>query len=99
MYPGSDNGRWTETGEADWFFERGSTSDNRRGARRACFHYGRVVAHPVRPFPGDDDPQTPRQAPHRRRYEALHTQALLRGVQIHGGHGETTNPSSTPARC
>jgi len=82
------DGWWTDTGEVDRLFEQGRTSDNRGNARRACFYYGQVVAHPVRRFLEDDDSQKHWLAPHRRRYEALHTQALLRLIQIHGERGE-----------
>lgn len=79
---------WTDTGEVDWLFEQGRTGDNRGDARRACFYYGQVVAHPVRRFLEDDDSQMHWLAPYRRRYEALQTQALLRLMQIHDERGE-----------
>lgn len=79
---------WTDTGEVDRLFEQGRTSDNQGDARRACFYYGQVVAHPVQRFLEDDDSQSHWVAPYRRRYEAQHMQALLRLVQIHGGRGE-----------
>lgn len=79
---------WTDTGEVDWLFEQGRTSDNRGDARRACFYYGQVVAHPVRRFLEDDDSHTHWLTPHRRRYRALHTQALLRLMLLHGQRGE-----------
>ncbi|MEU8238206.1 BTAD domain-containing putative transcriptional regulator [Actinoplanes missouriensis] len=80
---------WTDTGEVDWLFEQGRTSDDHGDARRACFYYGQLVAHPVRRFLEDDDSQTPWLVPYRRRYEGLHVQALLRLMQIHGERGET----------
>ncbi len=79
---------WTDTAEVEWLFEQGRTSDDRGDARRACFYYGQLVAHPVRRFLEDDDSQNQWLAPFRRRYKALHTQALLRLIQIHGERGE-----------
>jgi DNA-binding SARP family transcriptional activator len=79
---------WTDTAEVDWLFEQGHTHDDRGDARRASFYYGQLVAHPVRRFLEDDDSQNQWLAPFRRRYEALHTQALLRLMQIHGERGE-----------
>jgi len=79
---------WTDTGEVYRLFEQGRASDNRGDTRRACFYYGQVVAHPLRRFLEDDDSEEQWLAPYRQRYEAMHMEALLRLVQIHGERGE-----------
>jgi DNA-binding SARP family transcriptional activator len=75
---------WSDTGEVERLFELGRASDNRGDARRVCFYYGQVAAHPIRRFLEDDDLLQHWLAPYRQRYEALHMQAL----QIHGERGE-----------
>ena len=82
------SGWWTDTAEVDRLFEQGRASDNRGDARRACFYYGQVVAHPVRRFLEDDDTDQEWLVPYRRRYEALHSEAVLRLLRIHGERGE-----------
>lgn len=84
----ANDGWWTDTGEVDRLFEQGRASDNRGDARRACFYYGQVVAHPVRRFLEDDDSQEHWLVPYRQRYEAMHMEALLRLVVLHGERGE-----------
>src|ERR1051326_6581778 len=80
-------GWWTDTGEVDRLFEQGRASDTRGDARRACFYYGQVAAHPVQRFL-EDDSEEPWLAPYRQRYEAMHMEALLRLVQMHRERGE-----------
>lgn len=81
-------GWWTDTDEVDLFFEQGRASDTQGDARRACFYYGQVAAHPVQRFLEDDEPEEHWLAPYRQRYEAMHMEALLRLVQIHRKRGE-----------
>jgi DNA-binding SARP family transcriptional activator len=82
------DGWWTDTGEVDRLFEQGRVSDNAGDARRACFYYGQVVAHPVQRFLEDDDSQEDWLTPYRQRYLAMHLEALLRLVQLHSERGE-----------
>ncbi|MBB0227960.1 hypothetical protein FOE67_00135 [Streptomyces calidiresistens] len=79
---------WTDAQEVGRFFRWARDSDTRGDARRACFYYSRVTAYAIRPFLEEEEPHRPWLVPHRRRYEGLHSQALIRLIQIHEALGE-----------
>ncbi|WP_328993714.1 hypothetical protein OG394_05095 [Kribbella sp. NBC_01245] len=84
----ADDEWWTDTAEVDRLFDQGRMSDSRGDAQRACFYYGKVVGHMNRRLLEDDNSQEQWLTPHRRRYQALQREALLRLVQIHGVRGQ-----------
>jgi len=84
----ADDQWWSDTAEVDRLFDQGRMSDSRGDAQRACFYYGQVVGHMNRRLLEDDNTDEQWLAPYRRRYQALHREALLRLVQIHGERGQ-----------
>lgn len=74
---------WTDADEVMRLFDRARAYDRQGDARRACFYYGRVTAHPLHRFFEGGEALEPSMVPYRARYEALHVQSLVRLIRLH----------------
>ncbi len=74
---------WTDTGEVEDVFDKGRACDLRQDKRRACFYYSRVTAYGIRRFLEGEQACDHWLVPYRKRYEGLHSQALVRLIHLH----------------
>jgi DNA-binding SARP family transcriptional activator len=73
---------WTDTNDLELLFGRAQGCDAANAAARACFYYRRVAGYCALGFLPEDDAEE-LLAPYRRRYHQVHTQALMRMMELH----------------